>query len=751
MIKSNIDYYVDSCQRSLLMMDIYRKRGNGYFEYLAKGQPPILTFDYEVMLDGRQFEKPVNYALVRIFDKREAIRDRRDGENPVSREIAERRVAESDRRDFPHERGPYTRSPAKRPIVIIDPRSGQGPGIGGSQRDSEIGMAMDHGHPVYFILFYPHPEPGQTMADVVDTEIILLEEIKRLHPNAENPSVIGNCQAGWATALIGALRSDLTGPIVLNGSPMSYWAGMSGRNPIRYKGGLCGGTWAVSFLSDMGGGTFDGAKLVEGFADLNPEYVYWAKQYNLYSNLDKEEKSYLEFEKWWNGYYYMTAAEIHFIVSNLFVGNRLESGKVELGDHEDIDLKKLREPLLIFASSGDNVTPPPQALNWITRVWESEEDIRRRKQVIVYLIHDTIGHLGIFVSGQVSKKEHNEIIGSIELIEYLSPGLYEMKIDTESLNPKNGAYDVSFEERTFSDILELDDTEEEEEFRVVSAVSEKNDALYQTYISPWIRMSMNEVTAEMRRQLHPYRLTHLFVSDLNPLLIPLRMIAPLVRENRREAAADNPNRVVEGIIAENIHAMLTCYRDNRDLYREFKFKSIFGNPWLSMLYPEAAAEEEVAETVEVVEETVATGVATGEAGKVRLALAIEDDAHWLSKMEEGGPLEGVLRIMAAVAGTNQTFDKSQLAVIRTLILSRSARTDTTEAEIRDEIQRQARILQVDQEKALAALPKLITTPENRLTAIIIARSIPSTDVLLEEEEDRLLNHIETLLEDKKTL
>jgi Protein of unknown function (DUF3141) len=35
-------------------------------EYEEAGMPPVLAFDYEVLLDARRFDKPVNYALLRI-------------------------------------------------------------------------------------------------------------------------------------------------------------------------------------------------------------------------------------------------------------------------------------------------------------------------------------------------------------------------------------------------------------------------------------------------------------------------------------------------------------------------------------------------------------------------------------------------------------------------------------------------------------------------------------------------------------
>jgi hypothetical protein len=72
--------------------------------------------------------------------------------------------------------------------VIIDPRAGHGPGIGGSKLNSQIGVALDYGHPVYFVMFYVDPEPGQTIADVHAAEIRFLEELAARHPGAPRPA-----------------------------------------------------------------------------------------------------------------------------------------------------------------------------------------------------------------------------------------------------------------------------------------------------------------------------------------------------------------------------------------------------------------------------------------------------------------------------------------------------------------------------------------------------------------------------------
>ena len=118
----------------------------------------------------------------------------------------------------------------RRPFVVVDPRAGHGPGIGGFKADSEIGVAINAGHPCYFVGFLPEPMPGQTIEDIARAEAVFLEKVIALHPQADGkPCVIGNCQAGWAIMILAALRPELFGPIIMAGSPLSYWAGVHGK------------------------------------------------------------------------------------------------------------------------------------------------------------------------------------------------------------------------------------------------------------------------------------------------------------------------------------------------------------------------------------------------------------------------------------------------------------------------------------------------------------------------------------------
>ena len=163
----------------------------------------------------------------------------------------------------------------------------------------------------------------------------------------------------------------------------------------------------------MGGGIFDGAYLVENFENLNPANTFWDKYYNLFSKVDTEAPRFLEFERWWGGFFLMNREEIEWITRNLFVGNKVWKGGAAADTGKQFDLREIRSPIILFASMGDNITPPQQAFNWVADVYGSTDEIKARGQVIVGLVHEDIGHLGIFVSGKVAKKEHGRGRGRI--------------------------------------------------------------------------------------------------------------------------------------------------------------------------------------------------------------------------------------------------------------------------------------------------------------------------------------------------
>jgi pimeloyl-ACP methyl ester carboxylesterase len=695
------DYMVDAAQRSILFLDVMRQRGNQYREHLVETAPHVLDYDVELILDGRTFERPVNYGLVKIVP-------------PQGTEI----------------------DPARRPFVVVDPRAGHGPGIGGFKADSEIGVAFKAGHPCYFVGFLPNPMPGQTLGDIARAEAVFLEKVIALHPAADGkPCVIGNCQAGWAVMMLAAIRPELFGPLILAGSPLSYWAGVRGKNPMRYSGGLLGGSWLTALTSDLGHGKFDGAWLVQNFENQNPANTLWTKQYNLYSKIDTEAPRYLGFERWWGGHVNLNAEEIQFIVDQLFIGNHLAAGNIQTSDGTTIDLRNIRSPIVVFCSKGDNVTPPQQALAWILDLYENVDEIRSFGQTIVYTIHESIGHLGIFVSGGVAKKEHEEFSSNIDLIDTLPPGLYEAVFEAKSADTADadlaaGNWVMRCEMRTLEDIRALggNDAEDERRFATAARVSEINLALYRAFVQPAIRATTSAPVADWLAQMHPLRLQYEIFSNANPLMAAVETMAEHVRNDRKPVGATNPFIAMQENASRNIVAALDGWREFSETLAERTFLAVYGSPALQ----------------------AAAGI--DQAGTRPLRKASRSPMHQdvlqarivelKSRIATGGLPEAMIRAMLYAGTARASVDERGFEAVRRI---RQSHGDQPLSAFKAMVREQFNILLIDTDAALKAIPAMLPPDaESRLKAYELIKTALGARGEMSDEDNRRMVEVARL-------
>lgn len=664
LVASAVEYMVDAGQRSVLFLDIMRQRGDQYREHVAQTAPHVLSYAAELIIDGRKLDEPVNYALVRIIPPKGVTIDMK-----------------------------------RRPFVVVDPRAGHGPGIGGFKADSEIGVAMKAGHPCYFIGFLPEPMPGQTIERIARAEAIFIEKVIERHPEADGkPCVIGNCQAGWAVMILASLRPELFGPLIIAGAPLAYWAGVHGKYPMRYSGGLLGGSWLTALSSDLGGGKFDGAWLVQNFEGQNPSNTLWSKQYNVYSKVDTEADRYLEFERWWGGHVNLNAEEIQFIVDELFIGNNLAAGRVKMSDGSVVDLRNIRSPIVVFCSKGDNITPPQQALDWILDLYADVNEIRAYGQTIVYTVHESIGHLGIFVSGGVAKKEHAEFSSNIDLVDVLPPGLYEATFEARGADTVNNEFAVGqwvmrCEARTLDDIRAMggNSPEDERRFETAKRVSERNLAAYQNYLQPWIKSMVTPQMAEMMRNWHPLRVQYEAFSSQNPWMKTVEDAADKARENRKPVTQDNPFLAFQERFSKQIVNSLDRWRDTQEALSEAMFLAIYGSPALQAAVgvdPQSAPSRR------------------REMDPKHRALLEARIADLKSKIGTGGLREAGIRALLYVGSARGMVDERSLEALRRLRqANESARMTLTEFKML--VREQFFMLLLDGDAALAAIPKLL--------------------------------------------
>ncbi|BAI74901.1 hypothetical protein AZL_b02380 (plasmid) [Azospirillum sp. B510] len=701
------DYWIDASQRSILFLDVLRRRGNTHFEHGARTAPNVLGFSFEFVADGRLLERPVNYGLVRIVP-------------PAG-------VAVDDR---------------KRPFIVFDPRAGHGPGIGGMKQDSEIGVALKAGHPCYFVGFLPDPLPGQTVEDVCRAEAVFVEVVARLHPDADGkPCLIGNCQAGWQIAMMAATHPDRVGPLLLAGAPLNYWAGVHGKNPLRYLGGLLGGTWQTALAGDLGAGIFDGAALVANFERMNPANTLWKKGYNVYSKIDTEEERFLDFETWWGSPVLLNAVEMQFIADELFLRNKLSSGEIVFSDGMRVDLRNIRTPIVVFCSWGDDITPPQQALGWILDLYDTDRELIAGGQTIVYALHQSIGHLGIFVSAKVANKEHDEFARTMDLIDVLPPGLYEAVFTektTDMPHPElvSGDHLVRFERRRLDDIRALggNDAADDRRFATLARLSALNKGLYRATLGPVVNALATPQSAGALRAMDPYRLRFAAFSDRNPLMALVPPLAEAVRAHRRPVPVDNPLLGLQKAISEQIVLALDMARDVRDRATEGFFLTVYGSPQLQTL-------------LGIDPNRPVPGHGRPGRDLTREAAILRAVADLSARMDQGGLAEAGLRALLYIdlGRTQVGADERGFAMLRHIRRRLFADRPFSLAYFKAMVREQYLLLLIDEERAVAAIATLLEDdPSGRAGMLDAIRLVVAASGELSQDAGRRLDRVESL-------
>jgi hypothetical protein len=697
------EYWRDAWQRSILFLDILRERGNIQHEHSREAVPNVLHFDADLVLDGRTLPRPVNYLLASIRPPGDAKSD-----------------------------------PAKPPYLVVDPRAGHGPGIGGMKPDSQIGVAIGAGHPCYFMGFLPEPVPGQTIEDVWRAEAAFVEEIARRHPKAEGkPVIIANCQAGWQTMIMAATHPELPGPILLAGSPLSYWAGVRGKNPMRYLGGVTGGSWSTALMGDLGKGLFDGANLVANFESLDPANTFWNKPYNVYSKVDTEAARFLDFETWWGSPVLLNAEEMQWIADNLFIGDKLSNGALRDSDGVRIDLRNVTSPIIVFCSWGDNITPPQQALGWITDLYDHEREIAANGQTIVYCLHQSIGHLGIFVSGKVATKETREFVGCMEMVDLAPPGLYEAVItdvgpDTANTRLTDSHYLFRLEPRTVAQVREIVDNRPDDDRRFAAAAraSDVGLELYRRFTQPAVKALATQPGAQARRMLHPNRFRFAAFSDQNPFMRPVEEMAKHVRGARAPVSPDNPFLMWEKSASGWITSSLETWGRVRDAMTETAFVTTWGSPVLQAML---GLNGDGADTHRRIERDLVR-----EADEARALSDLQD------RYDVGGAAEAASRAFAYV-NRSEGLDERSFAMLKELRESQPAEKRRPLGELKELIKEQTNLVRLDEERAVSAIPKLLPKDaDERKTALDAVHHVVEAQGDLSEDGKKRLARVDRL-------
>ena len=173
------------------------------------------------------------------------------------------------------------------------------------------------------------------------------------------------------------------------------------------------------------------------------------------------------------------------------------------------------------------------------------------------------------------------------------------------------------------------------------------------------------------------------------------------------AAPGNPFLAWEAAWADAVEAGIDAWRDWRDAQTEILFHAVYG----------ALAALGVATGTP--EDPQAAGIeALAEAPEVRAAL---------ERIHEGGYAEAVIRMMVLLAQARGGVRRTRLARSNALLTSESPFAEMTSAARQALIREQTVIATMAPEEALATLPALLRTPEERRRALKAVEDVAGPD------------------------
>jgi Protein of unknown function (DUF3141) len=345
--------------------------------------------------------------------------------------------------------------------------------------------------------------------------------------------------------------------------------------------------------------------------------------------------------------------------------------------------------------------------------------------------------LAIFVGTKVAAKDHAEFINNMELIDAMPPGLYEIVItekpaDQAASPGEAPGFELSIEARGLDDIRALgcNSLEDEREFAAVARMSELNNALYQTYLQPWIKMMSSPQLAHAALDLNPLRLSYSLLSDKNPMMRAIAPLAERARAERMVVAADNPFVAMQQQFSNAMVFALDLYRDARDQLVEQTFHAVFGTPMVQ----------------------AACGISQNDCPPrprpgllPSIKAAVDQETHRLrERIAEGGPLEAAARMLVYVGKAQNRIEERTFNALRKLLL---AHPEVSPAEFKAALREQWAILTVDERAAIEALPRLLPADAAARQAFLQAiRTIVTSTGELNADAQRRVSEITQLLE-----
>ena len=212
--------------------------------------------------------------------------------------------------------------------------------------------------------------PGQTVEDVCEAEARFVEEVAARHPDAEGkPCLIGNCQAGWQIMMMSAHpprtgRADHAGrlaAVLLGRGAGQEPDALSRRTAGRHLADLAGRRPRQRHLRRRQSG--------RQFRGLCTRTIRIGRRSTTYIPRSIPRRTrFLEFEKWWGSPVLLNAEEMQCDRRRPVCRQQAGFGPIAYRPTAFVSIcATSNRRSSCFAPWGDDITPPQQALGWITR------------------------------------------------------------------------------------------------------------------------------------------------------------------------------------------------------------------------------------------------------------------------------------------------------------------------------------------------------------------------------------------------
>jgi hypothetical protein len=300
---------------------------------------------------------------------------------------------------------------------------------------------------------------------------------------------------------------------------------------------------------------------------------------------------------------------------------------------------------------------------------------------------------------------------------------------------EHGNYTVQFELRKMEDILALDPDGRQDEavFSTIAKVSEWNEAFYKNYCRPFVQAMMSKPAAELLGSMSETRTERLLSSDVNPFSGLVRQWAELARANRKPVSKDNYFAALERRNSEQIVHALKAYGESRDDAIVKWVEFVYGPLGLGAVFPPDAPAEVAA--------------------RARAAAEVEQARHEIEPLvNAGGFPEALVRIVVGTAAARGAIERRSGHIGKYIRSYLKEHSDKFRSLIGAEpidwpavVKAQTRVVMLEPQKAIEAIPALIPSQAQRELAVFIAAKVLMLEPELGNQDSKAARRVQELL------